>query len=505
MPISLWHATARPTRFASLDNDMTVDVAVIGGGIFGMMAALYLSREGLSVALLEARGIGAGSTGYSTGNLYAPVGAGLAAVERKWGEDAMRHVARSRGEAVDRIEALARELEIDCAFRRCPFHIFSVPGSSPDDLAKLDAEADAAKRAGLSVSMASAAPLPFASGKTLAIEGQAQFQPLDFVRGLATRIDGPSCRIFEGSPATDFDADHKLVRTTRGTVHAAHIVLATHTPKKFNAVQTELGPYREYGVAVEAPEGTIPPGVFWSMEDSRHSLRSFSHQGRHYALAIGERHKTGQEPDMGARQEKLASYLRQHVRVMRESHRWSAQGYYAADLLPYIGRSAGAESLFIATGFGADGLTYGAMAARIVTDAILRRANPYAELYEARRVRPVKAGAKFVKENVNVAGEYVKDYADLLRAGHADELRPGEGRIVEIRGRHCAAHRTDDGRLLAVSPVCTHLKCIVHWNNAERSWDCPCHGSRFDVDGSVLEGPAATALERIDFDAAGAG
>jgi nitrite reductase/ring-hydroxylating ferredoxin subunit len=247
---------------------------------------------------------------------------------------------------------------------------------------------------------------------------------------------------------------------------------------------------------VEVAEGAFPPGVFWSLESSRHSLRAFSRGGRHYVMVIGERHKTGQEPDMRARQEALAAYLREHVRGQRETHRWSAQGYYAADELPYIGRSAGSENLYIATGFGADGLTYGAMASRLLADAILGRENGDAELFKARRVS-AKATGKFMKENVNVAGEYVKDYANLLRAGHADELQPGEGRVVEISGKRCAVHRTVSGELLAVSPVCTHLKCIVHWNSAEKTWDCPCHGSRFDVDGAVIEGPATAPLERM--------
>ena len=499
--ISLWHDTAREASFAPLEADCTVDVAIVGGGIFGLMTAFALARDGASVAVLEARGVGTGSTGYSTGNLYATVGAGLAAVEKKWGEEAMRRVVRSRRAAVDRIEALARELGIDCDFTRCDFHQFALPGSPPEDLEALRKEADAARRAGLAVREIDSAPLPFATADTLVIAGQAQFQPLDFVRGLALAIRSDRCRIHESTPVLDFDADAKSVTTARARVRAAHIVLATHTPKKFNAVQTELGPYREYAVALEVPQGKLPAGIFWSQETGRHSLRAFSREGRHYALVIGEKHKTGQEPDMHARQEALAGWLREHLGAHAESHRWSAQGYYAADLLPYVGRSAGAENLYLATGFGADGLTYGAMASAIVADAILGRDNEYAEMYKARRIAPLKGGGKLVKENVNVVGEYLKDYAHLLHPGHAEELAPGDGRVVEIGGKRCAVHRTGDGRLLAVSPICTHLKCVVHWNSAEKTWDCPCHGSRFDVDGSVLEGPAPKPLEAIAVEA----
>lgn len=495
--ISLWHDTARDARFAPLEADATVDVAIVGGGIVGTMTALMLMREGMSVAVLEARGIGSGTTGYSTGNLYTTVGAGLAAIEEKWGEEAMRRVARSRRAAIDRVEMFSRELEIDCAFTRCAFHQFALPESDEQALEQLRKEADAARRAGLEVREMGCAPLPFPTGTTLAIEGQAQLQPMDFVRGLALRIRSERCRIHEDTRVLDFDADAKTVATPRGAVRAAHIVLATHTPKKFNAVQTELGPYREYAVAIEVGAGTLPAGVFWSQESSRHSLRAFSRGGRHYAVVIGERHKTGQEPDMQGRQDALASWIHRRIRAQGETHRWSAQGYYAADNLPYIGHSAGADNLYIATGFGADGLTYGAAAAPILVDAIMGRGNEYAELYKATRVS-AKAAGTFMKENVNVVGEYVKDYANLLRPGHAEELLPGDGRIVEVSGKRCAVHRTLDGRLVAVSPVCTHLKCIVHWNNAERSWDCPCHGSRFDVDGAVLEGPAAAPLERLE-------
>lgn len=494
---SIWHATARPAGFPSLTEDLAVDVAVVGGGITGIMTAALLCAAGKSVAVLEAHLVASGSTGYSTGNLYAPVGAGLAGIEDKWDEAAMRRVAASRLAAVERIEALAARHGIECGFRRVPFHLFGVEGSD-EEREQLERELDAARRCGLAARIEPRAPLPFATARTLVIDGQAQFHPFDFVRGLARRIEAPQCRIFENTAALEIDADEGLVRTAVATVRAREIVMATHTPKGFNLVQTELGPYREYAVAGPLDSGELPGGVFWSAEARRHSVRSMSHAGRTYAMVIGAKHKVGQEPDPQDCYAELERYLRERLAVGAISHRWSAQGYWPADALPYIGRSAGAGHLYIATGFSADGLTYGALAAHLVSDLILGRADEaLAELYQPTRLEPVKAAKDFVKENLNVAGEYLKDYAKLLAAPEVEELAPGDGMVVQLEGRRCAVHRTASGELLAVSPVCTHLKCIVHWNRAEQSWDCPCHGSRFQPDGSVIEGPAAAPLDRL--------
>ena len=497
---SIWQVTGRPAPFPPAMGDLEADVAIVGGGITGVTTAMLLARAGKSVVVIEARTVGSGTTGNSTGNLYAVAGNGLAAIEHKWGEERMKLVARSRSQAVDLVEATVASLGIECGFSRAPFHQFVMPAAEADSR-ELDKELDCARRAGLDARIDNAAPLPFKTGSCLVIERQAQLHPLDYVVGLAQRIASGRVRIVEGTEVIGIDHDKRVLTTTRGKVTAQRIVLATHTPKGFNLVQTELGPYREYGVAAEV-SAPFPAGIFWSLEATRHSLRALEHGGRHYAMVIGHKHKTGQEPDTPDCYAALEAWLRQHVPIGAIAARWSAQGYYPADGIAYIGRTAASADAYLATGFGADGLTYGTLAAMIIADDILDRENDYAPLYEATRVKPIKAGKKFVTENANVAAEYVKDYAGLLHVADFTDVAPGEGRIMEVRGKRCAVARGDDGELKAVSPICTHLKCVVHWNSAERSWDCPCHGSRFAPDGSVLEGPAPVALERFVIDAA---
>lgn len=495
--MSIWHATARPAVFPRLEQDLAVDVAVIGGGITGITAAALLSAAGRSVAVLEAREVGSGSTGYSTGNLYAPVGAGLVALESKWDEDTMRRVAGSRLGAVSRLEALIALHGVECDFRRVPFHLFGLEDSA-EEHDKLDGELDAARRCGLDARLEPRAPLPFPTARTLVIDGQAQFHPFDYVRGMARRIESPRCRIFEGTPVIEAEGDEGVARTAAATVRARDIVMATHTPKGFHVVQTELGPYREYGVAGPSSSGELAGGVFWSLEERRHSVRAMTHAGRAYAMVIGARHKVGQEPDTEDCYAELDRFLFERLAIGEISHRWSAQGYWPADALPYIGRGPGSDHLYIATGFSADGLAYGALSAHLLSDMILGRADEsLVELYKPTRLEPVKAARDFMKENLNVAGEYLKDYARLLAASEVRELQPGDGKVVQLEGKRCAVHRTAAGELLAVSPLCTHLKCVVHWNRAEQSWDCPCHGSRFQPDGSVIEGPATMPLERL--------
>jgi glycine/D-amino acid oxidase-like deaminating enzyme/nitrite reductase/ring-hydroxylating ferredoxin subunit len=502
---SIWQITTRPTAFPALAERIEVDVAVVGGGITGVTTAMLLAAAGRSVAVVEAHAIGSGSTGGSTGNLYAVVGGGMASLVDKWGEDAAQAVVKSRASAVDLIESTVQKHGIDCAFRRVPWHLFTVPDAE-DDEPRLVRELAACERAGLDAQLSVNTLLPFRTGPQLVVANQAQFHPLAYVADLARRIASERCFFFENSPVSHIDGAEGLVTTEHGSIEAEFIVMATHVPKGFDLVQTELGPYREYGVAAEIDTRDFPPGIFWSAGmNSRHSLRSLEFGGRRYVMAIGHKHKVGQEPDTRNCYDQLEAYLQRHTVPGDTVARWSAQGYFPADGLPYIGPSPGAERVFLATGFGVDGLVYGTLAAEMIVEAMHGRENPYAELYKATRVAPAKAAKNFVQENVNVVGEYVKDYATLLDAEDVDDLLPGEAKIVVMAGKRRAVHRTEAGELVAVSPFCTHLKCVVHWNEGERTWDCPCHGSRFAPDGTVIEGPAVGALERFEFGEPAAG
>jgi glycine/D-amino acid oxidase-like deaminating enzyme/nitrite reductase/ring-hydroxylating ferredoxin subunit len=492
--VSVWRATNRETRPpAQLEGDVEADVAIIGGGITGVTLALRLAEEGKSIVLLEAKRIGLGSTGNSTGNLYETVSSGLHSVSAKWGAPVARAVAQSRGEAIEWIERRAARFDFDCGFRRCPMYWYATSESAAGSV---DEERRAALEAGLlAVRIEDGLPrrLLKAQGPVLVIDNQAQFHPLVYVCELARAAVSKGCRIYEHTPALAIDRNTNVVDTETGKVRAREIVLATHTPCGFHLVQAEMVPSREYGIAVACTAGSIPPGIFWGKGDERLSVRSFDTPEGAYLICVGEQHKTGQH-DAGAAIDALETLARWHFDVQTVAFRWSAQNYRSADGLPYIGRDA--SGAYIATGFATDGLVYGTLAASIIADQILGRENRWSDLYKASRFAPLKGAKGMIEETVNVAKAVVKDYLTPQQSEQLSTLAPGRGSIVEFDKETLAAYRDQDGALFVVSPTCTHLKCKVRWNDMETSWDCPCHGSRFAPDGVVIEGPALAPLQR---------
>ena len=272
--------------------------------------------------------------------------------------------------------------------------------------------------------------------------------------------------------------------------------MATHSPVGLYGVQTVLGPYRDYGIAARLNNGAYPEGIFWSREEKTHSIRSTTAGDQTYLIVIGEEHKTGQHDDAPHYYENVEEYARSHFDVAEITHRWSAQGYRSADLLPYIGPAAGNDNVYIAAGFGTNGLIYGPLAAQIIADDIIGRENRWADRYRARRVSVTKSAREFLRENLDNAEQYLRGYLTKADVASVADVAPGTGALVEIDGDKVALYRQPSGELIALSPVCTHLGCIVRWNAAETSWDCPCHGSRFNYDGEVIEGPALSPLAR---------
>lgn len=489
---SLWQGTAYAARFPALREDLKVDVAIVGAGITGLTTAMLLADAGFAVVVLEAGGVGLGSTGHSTGNLYATVDRGLRDIEEKWDRETMRAVAHSRAEAIDLIEQTVRRHGLDCGFARRPFCLFASHARDRDREA-IEREYRAAIQADLNARLVDTLSLPYSVARALVIEGQAQFHPLNYVRGLARQLAADGCRICEDTRVTALDDGRGFLYTETGTVQADAIVLATHTPKGVYAVQSTMEVYREYGIAVRLCGNHYPEGIYWDL-GTRHSIRSYGEGSERCLVAIGGRHKVGHEEHTDKRYDALEQHVREHFDVERSLYRWSAQSYRAADALPYIGRASGTDRTHIATGFGADGLVYGTLAGAILAEALQGRESRWSDLYDASRFTPIKSAKGFLGESAGVAARLVRDW--LKRCPEAlDAIRPGEGRVLEIDGDRLAVFRDFDRRYVAVSPVCTHMGCIVHWNNAEKSWDCPCHGSRFSVEGAIIEGPALAPLE----------
>jgi glycine/D-amino acid oxidase-like deaminating enzyme/nitrite reductase/ring-hydroxylating ferredoxin subunit len=476
--------------YAPLASDVECDVAIVGGGITGVLLAARLADAGQRVVLVEAGRIGQGTTGHSTGNLYAVVGQRLSAIEQRWDRETMQRVAQARAAAVDWIEDLAAGLPGRAGFIRVPQCLYATSADAQDGIAQ---EHDAAAAAGLAVRWDTRSDLP-AVGPVLTIEQQAQFHPLEFVRSMAHKATAAGAQVHEDTAALEINHSRRWIHTTRGVIRAREIVLATHTPKGLYALHAQMTVHREYAVAGPLPPTAPAQGILWGSGAQHQSVRRAHSQGRDWLVVLG-RHVSAGRHD-GAAELAEVEHMARELFQLTPTDYWSAQNYHSPDLLPYIGRTNGSDVL-IATGFAADGLTYGALAAQILAETLLGRRHPMADLLAADRVTPLKSARQTVQENLVVAGALVKDYTVGRARRELASLQAGEGDVVAHGGEQVAAYRAPDGTLSLCSAKCTHMGCIVHWNPAERSWDCPCHGSRFATDGAVLEGPALVPLKPV--------
>ncbi len=496
---SFWkEITEEASLFPSLTENIETEIAIIGAGITGVTAALELKKAGHRVVVLEAATVAGGTTGYSTGNLYVPVQPYFQSIVNKFDEETAGIVARARRDAIDFIEKTVNDNQIDCQFHRRPFYFYV---KEEKNVSKLEKEVAALQKAGIDIDYTYDLPLPEKYIKAAKIDRQARFNPYQYVRALAKKLHTDGCEIYEMTRVTKIEEkDQCIISTTGGQVKADKVIMATHIPKGFNVVQTLVAPYRSYVVAVEL-EGDYPDGNFWDLDKQpAHAISSHStHEQLDMLMFAGNHHKTGQsEASHEKNYKEIEAYIRNLYPVKSIAFRWSAQHYAPADGLPYIGPSARTtKKIYMATGYSADGLTYGTVAGMLLASQIEGKENTWNKAFNSTRFTPLKSAEKFIKETVNVASEMVKDYRKSYDEKAFADIRLGEARVMEIDGKKLAVTRDDKSVLHVVSAVCPHLGCIVHYNDAEKTWDCPCHGSRFELDGSFIEGPAYEPLPPI--------
>jgi glycine/D-amino acid oxidase-like deaminating enzyme/nitrite reductase/ring-hydroxylating ferredoxin subunit len=492
-PVSYWIASTPTTGYEPAPAELDVDVAVLGGGIAGLSTAAALQAKGRQVAVIEAARIVEGVTGYTTAKVTSSHGRLYAYLAEAFGPERAALYAGAQQAALDHIASTVEREDVDCDLVRTRSYVYTEDaGELPD----LEAEVEAATRAGLPVSLVKDVPLPYDVAGAIRYDDQARFHPRRYLLHLAERITANGGRILERTRALDVDdADPCVVTTDRGVIRARDVVVATHVPfldrGMFFARQF---PMRDYVVAarIDAPLD----GMFLSTEQPTHSVRVTEDGEATLLIVGGEGHTTGRAGDTEDRYRRLEAWARERFGVTDFTHRWSTQDYTSADRVPYIGRfHLGANRLWVATAFGAWGMTNGTVAGLLLADLVTGTENPWAAVFDPGRVGPVTPKAKsIVKENLAVAKELLAGYVTPGDVSSADDLAPGEAAVVRTGLAKTAAYRDDDGVLHAVSARCTHLGCVVGWNAAERSWDCPCHGSRFGVDGEVLQGPAVEPL-----------
>src|SRR3954451_24808466 len=495
---SLWEGTSPGTAYAPLVGRGAVHVCIIGGGITGLTTAYLLAKSGVSVALLEARAIALGTTGNTTAKVTALHGLAYADLIKNHGEAAARVYADANQTAVRRVEQIAGDEQIACDMRRLSAYTYA---ESDETAEQVRAEVDAARTAGLDARLAPDIPLPWSVAAAVELPDQLLFHPRKYCLGLAVATQRAGGWIFEQSRVTRIDsqADRFVVATELGSaIDARWVVQATLLPiNDPGGLFARVTPSRSYAVAarIDDPE---PWGMFLSAETPHRSVRPHQLEtGEAYLVIEGDEHRTGEDDEGEGHFGGLEEWARERIGVTDFQYRWSAQDYMPADGIPFVGRlPMSSDQMLVATGFKKWGMSNGTAAAMMLTDLIVGRDNPWLEVFNARRAG-IKGGlGEMVKGNVDVARQFV--VGRIASVPGVADLGPGTGSIVDYEGTRYAVYRNDHGDLQAMSARCTHMGCLVAFNSAEKSWDCPCHGSRFDLVGQVIEGPAVRPLEEIE-------
>ncbi len=474
-----------------------IDVIVVGGGITGISTALSLQKSGKSCLVLEAHTIGFGTTSGTTAHLNTLLDVPYTEIENNFGEENARLTATATRMAIEQIKLNIREYGIDCEFKELPAFLFSQNEKQTKELEEIK---KASIKAGLTIEGSDYLPVSIPFEKAIKIERQAQFHPAKYLFALAKAFEQSGGIIVQHCRVNRVDENNIVeVDTSLGKLQSKQLIYATHIPPGVNLLHLRNAPYRSYALALELKDAAYPDALIYDMDSPFHYYRTQVVNGKNYLIAGGEDHKTGHEDNTEVCFLRLESYVRKYFDVEAVKYKWSSQYYESADGLPYIGHLPGHPgNLFVATGFGGNGMVYSGVAAKVLTDIILDLSSPYIALFDPNRIKPIAGFSSFVKENLDVAKQFVHKWFSSEKIKQLADLAPGEGKVVKYEDHTLAIYKDESGQLHAVNPTCTHLKCSVNWNTAEQSWDCPCHGARYDAWGKVLNTPADRDLEFVE-------
>lgn len=495
-----WQIDKLP-QFEPLSHDLSVDVVIIGGGLTGITAAYLLKKAGAKVALLERNRCAHADTGHTTAHLTYVTDYRLHHLADTFGKDAAKAFWEAGVAGIDQIFEIVRELDIDCDFKWIPGHLHGrLRDSDKADRESLEKDFALATELGFTADWLE--QVPYANRPGIRFHNQAKFDPVKYLSPILKYIHGNGSFVFEKSEAGQIESDPLTIHVGQHKVRCGYLMIATHTPlmgkssmSSATLFQSKLALYTSYVLGAQVPTGSVPEALFWDTNDPYYYLRVDRKTDHDYVIFGGEDCKTGQEKDPTTAFTRLEQELAKHLPQAKVQNRWLGQVVETNDGLPFIGENEGQQ--FIATGFCGNGFTLGTLSATMARDRFLGRKNPWFDLFRVDRKKFHGGTWRYILENLDYPFYMLRDRMRGAEGDSADAVKIGEGKILKLDGKKVAAYRDETGKVNLCSPVCTHLGCIVRWNAADKTWDCPCHGSRFKPAGEVFSGPAESPLEKL--------
>ncbi len=496
--ISLWQSSSEAYVSKNQPEKIMYDVAIAGGGITGITTALLLQKAGKKCIVFEAYNLCFGTTGGTTAHLNTLLDNPYTTIIKNFGKENAQLVADGCKKAIELIKSHIQEYKINCGFKDASAYLFAQTDKQVDELKDIH---DACREVDVKATYAKELPINIKYKKAMVVGGQAKFHPVKYVHALAKAFEDAGGVILQQCRVENIDNNEAVdIKTSKGNFQSQYFIYATHIPPGVNLLHLRCAPWRSYAMAVSLKNKNYPEDLFYDMYDPYHYIRSQKINNTNYLIVGAEDHKTGHIENTNECFLKLEAYIREHFDIDEVHNKWSSQYFEPADALPYIGYLPGdtSNNILVATGYGGNGMTYSHIAAITLKSIILNEENPYIKLYDPNRIKPVAGFTSFISHNADVVKEFVGKWFGHEKLNEFAGLANEEGKVVKYEGHTMAVYKDDNDGLHAVNPVCRHMKCSVAWNAAEQTWDCPCHGARYDTNGNVVTGPANSDLEKIE-------
>lgn len=494
---SFWQTTDSQ-NFSTDLIDVTFDTIVVGAGITGITLVKELQNRGIKCLLLDKENPGFGTTGGTTAHINNFYDASYDEIINSFGEDAAQLLVKSTDDTLNYIKTNISRYGINCEYNSCDFFLFSAEQGQNEQLDKIRA---AHQQLGIKTTESNTLPFSLPFEKAIRIEGQGQFHPLKYIEGLLEAFCQDGGTVLLNQPIRDYTNKDGMVTvktTDSGILSAKNIIWATHVPPGENRFGLLVAPYRSYALTVQLSQAPKMLAQTADLYDPYHYFRYHRSEDKYYLIAGGFDHKTGDEKNTAQHFSDLKALVDKHFEYDKLIAQWSSQYYVSADGLPYIGRMPNEDNVYIATGYGGNGMTFGSMASLVIPDLLEQKETPLSKLLSPSRIKPIASAKSVLSEGWSASKHFIMDKLSAEKIKAMEDIAVGEGKIVNYEDKRFAVYCDDSGALHCLSSICPHMGCTVSWNPSEKSWDCPCHGSRFDIEGKLLNGPATSGLRRLE-------